>query len=132
MRFKKHIELEYGLKQIEIAPLIDVVFLLLVFFLLTSNFVNQPGMKISLPKALTAETLWPQSLEIVISGESTVYFDNKPVTAGELKSLISQAGQRGQSVMIKSDRRAALGKTVEIWDLCRASGISQTSIATNE
>ncbi len=47
MRFKRHMELEHGLKQIDIAPLIDVVFQLLIFFMLTSSFVIQPGIKVN-------------------------------------------------------------------------------------
>jgi biopolymer transport protein ExbD len=131
MRFKRHIELERGLKQIEIAPLIDVVFLLLVFFLLTSNFVIQPGMKISLPRALTSELLSATGLEIIISGENAVYFGAKAITNPELKVLIVQAAERKLPVVIKADKHSALGKTAEIWDLCRASGIAQISIATN-
>lgn len=132
MRFKRHVELEYGFKQIEIAPLINVVFLLLIFFLLTSNFVVQPGIKIDLPTALTSETLRPENIEITISGENAVYFDTKAVGPGQLKNLINQAASRKQGIQIKADRRASLGKIVEIWDLCRNSGVGQISIATNQ
>jgi biopolymer transport protein ExbD len=132
MRFKRHMELEYGLKQIEIAPLINVVFLLLIFFLLTSNFIVQPGIKIDLPTALTSEALRPENITIIISGESIVYFDSKIIDAGQLKNLINQAAGRKQGIQIKADRRASLGKVVEIWDLCRNSGVGQVSIATNQ
>jgi biopolymer transport protein ExbD len=132
MRFKRHIELEHGLEQIEIAPLVNTVFLLLIFFLLTSNFVVQPGIKIDLPTALTGEVLRPENITIIISGESIVYFDSKIIDAGQLKNLINQAAGRKQGIQIKADRRASLGKVVEIWDLCRNSGVGQVSIATNQ
>ena len=51
-RFKRHIELEHG--RLDLAPLIDVVFLLLIFFMLTSSFVIQPSITINLPKAVTS------------------------------------------------------------------------------
>ena len=53
MRFKRHIELEKG--QLDIAPLIDVVFLLLIFFMLTSNFISQKGIRVNLPSALSSK-----------------------------------------------------------------------------
>ncbi len=132
MRFKRHIELEHGLEQIEIAPLINTVFLLLIFFLLTSNFVVQPGIKIDLPTALTGEALGPENITVIISGENIVYFDSKVLDAGQLKNLINQAAKRKQAIQIKADRQASLGRIVEIWDICRNSGIGQISIATNQ
>jgi len=132
MRFKRHMELEHGLKQIDIAPLIDMVFQLLIFFMLTSSFVMQPGIKINLPKALTSEVVKPENIEIIISSENVTYLDGKVVNAQELKKMLTQVGKRGQSVLIKSDRRASLGRVVEIWDMARDLGISQINIATNQ
>jgi biopolymer transport protein ExbD len=132
MRFKRHIELEHGLKQIDIAPLIDMVFQLLIFFMLTSSFVMQPGIKINLPKAVTSEAVKFQNIEIIISGENVVYLNGKVVTSQELKSLLKQASKKEQSILIKSDKRASLGRVVEIWDMCRDLGISKINIATNQ
>ena len=132
MRFKRHMELEHGLKQIDIAPLIDVVFQLLIFFMLTSNFIIQPGIKVNLPKAVTSETVKTENIEIVISGENVTYTNGRVVTQAELKSLLTQVVRRQQSILIKADRRASLGRVVEVWDLCRDLGINQISIATNQ
>jgi len=132
MRFKRHMELEHGLKQIDIAPLIDMVFQLLIFFMLTSSFVMQPGIKINLPKALTSEVVRPENVEIIISSENVTYLDGRVVNAQELKKMLTQISKRGQSVLIKSDRRASLGRVVEIWDMARDLGISQINIATNQ
>ncbi|MBI5415209.1 MAG: biopolymer transporter ExbD, partial [Candidatus Omnitrophica bacterium] len=49
MKFKRHTKLEHGLKQIDIAPLIDLMFLLLIFFMLTSSFTLQSGINVKLP-----------------------------------------------------------------------------------
>lgn len=132
MHFKRHMELEHGLRQIDIAPLIDVVFQLLIFFMLTSSFIMQPGIKINLPKAVTSEVVKYENIEIIVSGENVTYFNGKVVTAPELNKLLKQAAKRDQSVLIKADRRASLGRVVEIWDMCRDSGITQINIATNQ
>ena len=132
MRFKRHMELEHGLKQIDIAPLIDMIFQLLIFFMLTSSFVMQPGIKVNLPKAVTSEIVKFENIEILVSSENITYLNGKVVTTQELKNLLSQAAKRKQSILIKADKRASLGRVVEIWDLCRDLGIVQINIATNQ
>jgi biopolymer transport protein ExbD len=132
VRFKRHIELEQGLKQIEIVPLVNTVFLLLIFFLLTSSFIIQPGIKVYLPKAASSEVLTRENIEITISGENIAYFDGKVISGAELKNLINQAAKRNQVVLVKADRHASLGKAVEIWDMCRLYGVVQVNMATNQ
>lgn len=132
MRFKGRMELEHGLKQIDIAPLIDIVFQLIIFFMLTSSFVMQPGIKINLPKAVTSEVVRYENIEILVTSENVTYFNGRVVTTQELKNLLKQAAKRNQTVLIKSDRRASLGRVVEIWDLGRDLGITQINIATNQ
>jgi len=132
MRFKRHMELEHGLRQIDIAPLIDMVFQLLIFFMLTSSFVIQPGIKINLPKAVTSEIVKYENVELLISAENVVYFNGKVVVTSELKNLLAQVSKKKQAVLIRADRQASLGRVVEIWDLCRDLGIAQINIATNQ
>ncbi len=132
MRFKRHMELEHGLKQIDIAPLIDMVFQLLIFFMLTSSFVMQPGIKVNLPNSVTSEVVKYENIEIIVSAENVAYLNGKVVTIGELKTFLKTAAKNNQSILIKADRRAALGRVVEVWDLCRDLGITQINIATNQ
>ncbi|MCM8789768.1 MAG: biopolymer transporter ExbD [Candidatus Omnitrophica bacterium] len=131
MRFKGRMELEHGLKQIDIAPLIDIVFQLLIFFMLTSSFIMQPGIKINLPKATTSEVVKFENIEIVVTSESVIYLHGKVVTMKELKALFQQAAKRNNTILIKADRRASLGRVVEIWDAARDLGITQINIATD-
>ena len=132
MRFKGRMELEHGLKQIDIAPLIDIVFQLLIFFMLTSSFVVQPGIKVNLPKAVTSEAVQFENIEIIVSGENVTYLNGKVVTTPELKNALKQVAKRNQAILIKADRHASLGRVVEIWDLSRDLGIKQLNIATNQ
>jgi len=135
MRFRgRRMELEHGLKQIDIAPLIDVVFQLLIFFMLTSSFIMQPGIKVNLPRAATSEVVKPQNAEIMVTGEGIIYLDAKVVTMDELRGFFKQSAKRNSSasILIKADRRASLGRVVEIWDMARELGVSQINIATNQ
>ncbi|MBM3252658.1 MAG: biopolymer transporter ExbD [Candidatus Omnitrophica bacterium] len=132
MRFKRHLEIEKGLKQLDIAPLIDVVFQLLIFFMLTSSFIFQPGIKINLPKAVTSEIVKEKNLLITVTAENLIYLNNKPITTRELVNELRIASKENRPLLINADRKASLGRVVEIWDLCRAQGISQVNIATNQ
>jgi len=133
MHFKGRMELEHGLKQIDIAPLIDMVFQLLIFFMLTSSFVMQPGIKVNLPKAVTSEAIKYENIEILISAENVAYLNGKVITIGELKTLLKQVSKRkNQTILIKADRHASLGRVVEIWDMARDLGITEINIATNQ
>lgn len=132
MRFKRHMELEHGLRQIDIAPLIDMVFLLIIFFMLTSTFIIQSGIKVNLPRAITSEAIEQEGVEISLSAENIIYLNGRVVTLKELKSIISRIGKKDLPFLIKADRRASLGRVVEVWDICRDAGISHINIATTQ
>ncbi len=124
--------MEQGLKQIDIVPLINIIFLLLVFLILSSIFLTQPGIKINLPKTLTSEVVRDGNIEILVNADGEAYFNQRPIDSDELKKLFKQVSNRSQTILIKADKRASLGRIVKIWDLARATGISQVNIATNQ
>ena len=130
MRFKRHVEFKKG--QLDIAPLIDVVFLLLIFFMLTSSFIFQPGIKINLPKAVTSEVIQERNLVITINANNVIYLSNRPVTLKQLKVQLQKAVKEDRPLLIKADRESSLGKVVQVWDLCREIGLTQINIATNQ
>ena len=128
LRFKRHLKLDED--RLDVTPLIDVVFLLLIFFMLTSTFVLQPGIKVKLPRAITSEALKEKNLVIVITAGGKIYLDNEIILPGELSVKLEKAAQDDRAVLIKADQKISLGRVVEIWDLCRDVGITQVSIAT--
>jgi len=130
VKFKRRTEFKKG--QLDIAPLIDVVFLLLIFFMLTSSFIFQPGIKVNLPKALTSEALHEKSLVILVTDTDVIYLNNRAITTKELNSRLRIAAKEKKPLLIKADRHASMGKIVEIWDMCRDAGISQINIATSQ
>ncbi|MBA2124289.1 hypothetical protein B9J78_05070 [bacterium Unc6] len=133
MRFKRRVKTITGeLGTIDIAPLIDVVFQLLIFFMLTSTFIIQPGVRVRLPRAVTSEVLDEKNLVITITGENVLYIQDKVVTLSELRVMLREAARKNISVLIKSDRTVSIGRVVEIWDICRQENISQLNIATQQ
>lgn len=131
MKFKRHIKIEYGLEQINLVPLIDIVFLLLIFFMLSTSFTFQSGIHVKLPKAVTSDTINEKNLIIIITNENIIYLNNKIVTHKELEDALVNSNAKNRPVLIKADRRASMGRMVDVWDLCRKSGIERINIATN-
>jgi len=128
MKFRKSARVEAGLRQIDIAPLIDCIFLLLIFFMLTSSFIVIPGVNVKLPKALVPEEIDAQSLTVVISSEDIIYLEGEPLTIKEVEDFIKEG--KFTSIFIKADRDASLGVVVKIWDVCKRFGIEKIGIAT--
>lgn len=129
MKFKRNICIEDA--QLDLVPLINCIFLLLIFFLLTSNFIFQSGIKINLPRAVTSEVLQEKTAIITITSDNRFYLNQAPVTFIELKSKLEKMSAI-EPILIKADRDAALNKIVNIWDFCRSLGIKQVNIATNQ
>ncbi len=132
MRFRRHTKLEHGLKQIDIAPLIDVIFQLLVFFMLSSSFTFQSGINVKLPKAVTSEAIKEDNIIVTITSEDIIYLNGVLTTSKELKGKLASLKSKQRSLLIKADRRASVGRIVDIWDMCRNLGIEKINIATNE
>ena len=117
--------------QLDMAPLVDVVFNLLIFFMITSNFVIQPGIKVALPKAVTSEVLSSRNLTVTLTGQDLLFLNDKPTTVAELTQEFKSAAEENKTVLLKADASASLGRVVEIWDICRDAGVPQINIATN-
>ncbi|MFH1406707.1 MAG: biopolymer transporter ExbD [Candidatus Omnitrophota bacterium] len=133
MRFKRKIRSFTGeLGTIDIAPLIDVVFQLLIFFMLTSSFIFQPGIKVNLPKAITSEVIGEENIVITITAENLIYLEGAPVTLKELQAKLQPYVKKKTPLLIKADKRCSLGRVVEVWDTCRGLGLAQVNIATNQ
>lgn len=132
VKFKRNIKLADGLEQINIAPLIDVIFQLLVFFMLSSSFVFQSGIKVKLPRAITSDVIKEENLVIVITRENVMYLNNSITTMKELKEALVKPANKDRPILIKADRRSSLGRVVDIWDLCRELGIERVNVATDQ
>lgn len=132
MKFKRHSKLEHGLDQLDIAPLVDVIFQLLIFFMLSSSFTFQSGINVRLPKAVTSDIIQEENLVITVTSENIVYLNDVIVTIKELEQSLKKYQHQDRPLLIKADRRASMGRIVDIWDLCRNLGLEKLNIATNQ
>lgn len=130
MKFKRRLKIEKGM--IDLTPMVNVFFLLFVFFLFTSSFIFQPGIKVSLPKAVTSEVMQLDNVTITVTKDDKIYLEDRQITTEELASRLKILAKEKMGLLIKADNRAPLGRIVEIWDACRREGVSQINIATNQ
>lgn len=132
MRFSRHAKLEHGLNQLDIAPLVNIVFLLLIFFILFSSFVFQSGIKVSLPRVITGDIAKGQTLVIIISGEKAISLNNKAVSnLNDLEKRLKTIAKKNSQLLIKADKRVSLGAISGVLDICRKSGVGNVNITTD-
>ena len=130
MKFKRRAKLEKGM--LDLTPMVNIFFLLFVFFLFTSSFIFQPGIRVSLPKAVTSEVVQQDNVVLTITRDDRIYLEDKEISQAELDSRLKVLKKDKMGLLIKADSRAPLGRIVQIWDACRREGVSQVNIATNQ
>jgi len=117
---------------IDMAPMADIVFLLLIFFMLSSSFVVQPGIKIKLPKAVSSEIDLTKIIVIDVTKEGRIFLNGKNYTLRNLPGVLSEELSRvkEKKVIIKADQNTRHGFVVKIMDIAKLAGAEKLVIAT--
>ena len=122
---------EYNFAWLVVFPMIDVIFLLLLFLLLSSNFILQPGISLSLP--FSRYTLGPQLNQQIISitggAAPAIYFRDQKVTFEQLGPLLDAAKRENRSIIIKADRFTPYEMVVTVTNTALEHGISSVALA---
>ncbi len=132
MKFQRRHKLEYGLRSIDIVPMINCFFLLLIFLMLASSLTFPSGISVTLPKAVTSDVIHDQNVIVTITSENVIYLNGTVVTLRELNQKLKESNYKTKPLLIRSDRRASVGRVVDVWDLCRNLGIERIHIATDQ
>ncbi len=116
--------------EVNMAPLIDCVFLLLIFFIVTTVFVEETGVDIRRPRAVSAETLDRHSLLIALTADGEIVHAGRTLSLPGVRGLVAQQmREREVSVVILADVDARSGRLVELIDECKLGGAAQVSVA---
>lgn len=131
MTFKTHVEIAKG--RLDVTPMLNVVFLLLIFMLLSSPFVLQPGYGlVDMPTANGPKNISLQELVITVSRDNLLFFKNQPTTftrlADQLRVAVGET--RNAELIIKADRRVGYDTLIKVIDTAFAAGISAVNLAT--
>jgi biopolymer transport protein ExbD len=117
----------------DLTPLVDVVFLLLIFFMLSTTFIVAPGIKVRLPRSSSTEiSREKKEVRVVMAKDDKIFVQQKLVSIEELGKYLKKAARESPEgmVIIQADERIPHGKVVEVMDVAKTSGFNKLAIAT--
>ncbi len=133
MRYR-HSSVEEGNATIDMTPLIDVVFILLIFFILTASFQQQSSLNIERPLSAVNDADDRVSLVVTVDKSGTIWLDNKNTKLALLTARIKErvAGSGASSAVIQVDKQVQSGRLIEVVDKIRIAGVDNVAIATEQ
>jgi len=129
VKFGRHNEDDLTL---DLTSLIDVVFLLLIFFMVTTTFASRSGIGVKLPEAKAKERPPDLVIELTLTTKGELFLDKDRVPAGGLASALATAARdhAGEVVVIRADAAVPHGRVVKVMDAARTAGFHKLAIAT--
>ncbi len=123
---------EYHFSWLGVIPMLDVVFLLIFFLLLSSNFILQPGISVSVPlsRFTLGPQINPQIIGITGGAAPAIYFRDQKIALEQLGPLLDAAKKEGRPIIIKADRLTPYALVVEVTNLALERGIASVALAT--
>jgi len=116
--------------EINISPLIDMVFLLLIFFVVTTAFIEETGVEVKKPTAASAKVLEKESIFLAVTQEGKIYYGGREIGLNGVRGLISRLlKEKQRPVIIIADENARTGIVVDVIDECKLAGAMNVSIA---
>jgi len=118
---------------IDVTPMIDIVFQLVLFFMVSTTFVQTPGIQVDLPRSSSQTVLSDDTdVNIWMTVDGAVFVDDVPMTNGELRSLLAARAKVDPNTMVvlKADTGVHHGRVVLVMDMARAYGLTKIAIAT--
>jgi biopolymer transport protein ExbD len=133
MRQSRYGERSETLNDIDLTPMIDMVFILLIFFIVSTSFIRESGVVVERPAAQTAEN---QNAQVVIGidAENTLWLEGNSVDIRALSPRVQQllTEKSDLGIIVAADVLTNAGVLVEVLDLCRQAGVSNVSVATRK
>ncbi|MBU1344187.1 MAG: biopolymer transporter ExbD [Proteobacteria bacterium] len=119
--------------ELNIAPLIDMVFILLIFFLVTTSFVKETGVDISRPTAATAVSKARATILIGVTKDNTIHIDQRAVDIRAVRANVERALAENPegSVVIVADKQSLTGLVINVMDACKLAGAQNVAIAAS-
>jgi len=117
---------------IDMSPLMDCVFILLIFFIVTTTFVEETGVEVDKPQAASASRLEKTSVLIALTDKGSVIYAGREVGIGGVRQIVKRAVQAESEVpvIVQADASAVSGLLVKVIDECKLAGAVKVSVAT--
>lgn len=115
--------------EVNLTPMLDVVFIMLIFFIVTTSFIKESGVEIERPESSSASPRPDAQVMVAITREDAVWVDGQPVdihrVGNEVAGLVSGEG----GVVIQADRASTTGLLIEVMDSIREAGVDNVAVA---
>ncbi|OGF64055.1 MAG: hypothetical protein A2Y62_15445 [Candidatus Fischerbacteria bacterium RBG_13_37_8] len=120
--------------RIDISPLIDVVLSLVIFFILSTTFIQRHGLKLDLPKSKTGDISQEAKIMINVDRQGGIYLDKIKVQDDELRGVLEDRLKQvtDKKVIIRADEKVDYGRVVKVMDIIKESGAQGLTIATTK
>lgn len=120
--------------EINLTPMLDVVFIMLIFFIVTAVFVRQPGVEVDRPEATTAFTPRGGSIFVAITGSNEIWIDRREVDVAGVRTAIERMHSQNpeSGLIIQSDSAAHNELLIAVMDAAKEAGITEITIAAGE
>lgn len=115
--------------EINLTPMLDVVFIMLIFFIVTTSFVKESGVEIERPESSAASPRPDAQVMVAITGEGAVWVDGEPVDAHRVGPAVADLVSAEGSVVVQADRNSTTGLLVEVMDRIREAGVDNIAVA---
>ena len=119
---------------VDLTPMLDVVFILLIFFIVTTSFVKESGIDVSRPSAKTARKKQRASILVAISQSGEIWIQKRRVDIRSVRANIERlhAESPEGTVVIQADKRSETGVLVDVMDQIRLAGVESIAVSANE
>lgn len=121
-------------QDVNVTPLLDIVFIMLIFFIVTSTFVKEPGIEVDRPEAVTLEEQRLAKIIVAISADDEIWINKEQVELGAVKTAVEELHRenpRGTAV-VQADAGARSRLLVEVVNQIRDAGITEVAVSTEE
>lgn len=131
MRYKDRVNTE---QDINISPLIDIVFILLIFFMVSATFVKEYDLDINRPKASSSKPSSGKAIRVHIDASGDVYIDGQPVRTWVIQSYVRDKLRVGSdsTVLVVTDEGVPARRLIEVVDQCRLAGAKDVGVVTEQ
>jgi len=118
--------------ELSIAPLIDCIFLLLIFFMVTTTFTKETGVKINKPSAAKSDVLLEQNMLIAVTKEGEFWIEKQKYDIEGVRFKVDErlAEYPETTIVVMADKESLTGSVVDVLDECKQAGAAKLSIAT--
>ncbi len=131
MNGRLHFHREEDQSEINISPLIDMVFILLIFFIVTTVFVEETGVEVNKPEAVSAEMLEKESILIALTANGQVIYGNREIGVNGVRAVVQRNTlSKEMPVILQADRAANADLIVRVIDEARLGGAKTISLST--